>query len=247
MEKKKLVRVNVQRLANETFFRFMTENKVYYVRYNPQTLEITEFIPEYDIALTDLDLALEHIRKSRETERIAELDSEFDASFSGMSEYVRSCCKHYNAEVQRAAENIAVIFHQYGNIGKQPYREELASSYNFLQAVREHAADVSLLNLSPWLDAHEAKAAALAALLDTRTNETAQQTQIRVFDARRRMEKVYQQITDRIDAVINLRGAANLGGFCETYNAHATEYKNTLAQHLGRIHKQDEESRASEL
>jgi membrane-anchored protein YejM (alkaline phosphatase superfamily) len=237
MAKKKLVRIETQRLSNETFFRFMTENKVYYLRYNPETLEIVEFVTEYDGALEELDLSLERILKSDETDRIAVLDGEFDTSFTGMAGYVQSCRKHYDPVVQRAAVNLDIIFDQYGNIGKQPYRQELASSYNFLQSVRERADDVTALNLAPWLDAHEEKAAALATLLDTRTDEAAQQLQIRVFDARRRMEKVYQLITERIDAVINLRGTEALGGFYETYNAHATEYKNTLAQHLGRIRK----------
>jgi hypothetical protein len=240
MAKKKLVRIETQRLSNETFFRFMTENKAYYLRYNPETLEIVEFVVEYGDALEELDLALERIRKSDETDRIAVLDSEFDTSFTGMSEYVQSCRKHYDPAVQRAAENLGIIFKQYGNLGKQPYRQELASSYNFLQSVRERTDDVTALNLAPWLDAHEEKAAALATLLDIRTDETAQQSQIRAFDARRRMERVYQLITERIDAIINLRGTEVLGGFYETYNAHATEYKNTLAQHLGRIQKKKE-------
>jgi hypothetical protein len=37
MTKEKLVRLETQRLPNETFFRFMSENKVYYVKYNTNT------------------------------------------------------------------------------------------------------------------------------------------------------------------------------------------------------------------
>jgi hypothetical protein len=38
----------------------------------------------------------------------------------------------------------------------------------------------------------------------------------------------------------DLRGKDFAGGFYAEYNAHATEYKNTLAQHLGRIRKEKE-------
>jgi hypothetical protein len=224
----------------------MSENKVYYVKYDPRTLEITEFIPEYDAALGDLDAALERIRKSAETDRIAVLDAEFDTTYSGMEGYLRVCLKHFSPDVRHAAENLAVVFDKYGNIGRQPYRQELGSSVNILQDLRARAADVNAVQLQPWMDAHEGAANALAALLDVRTSEDAQQTDIRVIDARRRMENVYQQTTDRLDAVINLRGKDFAGGFYAEYNAHATEYKNTLAQHLGRIRKDNGELKTEE-
>jgi hypothetical protein len=215
----------------------MTENRVYYMKYDPQTLEIGVYMVEYDTSLSDLETALERIRKSPETVRIAELDTRFNASFSGMAEYVRASLKHYSPDVRRAAENLIVVFEHYGNIGRHPYRQELGESFNLMQDLRARMADVELLQLFPWMSAHEADANALAALLDARTGDEAQQTDIHVFDARRSLEAVYQQITNRIDAVINLRGKDFAGGFYAEYNAHATEYKHTLAQHLGRIKK----------
>jgi hypothetical protein len=223
------------------FFRFMSENKVYYIKYNPQTLEIEEFMVEYDAALGDLDTALERIRKSAETDRIAVLDAEFDTSYTGMEGYVRVCLKHFSPDVRHAAENLVIVFDQYGNIGRQPYRQELASSVNLLQDLRARAADVATVQLQPWMEAHEEAANALAALLDARTGEDALQTDIRVIDARRRMENIYQKTTDRLDAKINLDGKDFVPGFYAEYNAHATEYKNTLAQHLGRIQKKNGE------
>jgi hypothetical protein len=241
--KEKLVRLETQRLSNEMFFRFMTENKVYYVKYDPATLEIAGLMPEYDAALDDLDTALERIRKSSETDRIAVLDAEFDTSYSGMEGYVRVCLKHFSPDVRHAAENLVIVFDKYGNIGRQPYRQELGSSVNLLEDLQARAADVDAIQLRPWMEAHEAAANALAALLDIRTGEDAQQTDIRVIDARRRMENIYQKTTNRLDAVINLRGKDFAGGFYAEYNAHATEYKNTLAQHLGRIRKTNGELR----
>jgi hypothetical protein len=129
-----------------------------------------------------------------------------------------------------------VVFDHFGNIGKQPYRQELATSHNVMQELQERQSDVAALNLSPWMMAHSEAAQSRAAALNIRTDETAKKPCIRVADARRRMEAVYQQVTDRIDAVVNLRGKDALGGFYDEYNAHATEYKNTLAQHLGRVH-----------
>ncbi|MDR1406802.1 MAG: DUF6261 family protein [Tannerella sp.] len=231
----KLVRVRTHALANELHFRFHTENDVLYTKYDPASLGIPNFIGPFRNKLSELDIALERIRKSADTTRAAAADHEFDVSYSGLHEYARSCLHHFDPAVRHAAENLDVVFGHYGNIGKESYRQELAASYNLMQDLRARKDDVIALNLEPWMQAHEQAAAALAAILDERTEETAQQTELRVGRTRRELDAVYQQITDRIDAMINLNGRDFVPGFAAEYNAHALEYKNKLAQHLGRI------------
>jgi hypothetical protein len=232
----KLVRVRTHALANELHFRFHAENEVLYTRHNPESLGIQTFIAPFRAGLSDLDAALERIRKSADTARAAAADRDFDMSFSGLREYARSCLHHFDPAVRRAAENLDVIFAHYGNIGKEAYRQELASSYNLAQDLRARKDDVTALGLEPWIQAHEEAAAALSAILDERTGETAQQTDLRVGQTRRELDALYQRITDRLDAMINLNGRDFVPGFVAEYNAHALEYKNRLAQHLGRIH-----------
>ena len=232
----KLTRLRTHALANEVHFRFHTENEALYTKYDPAALGIQPFIAPFRAGLSALDTALERIRKSADTARAAEADRDFDLSFSGLHEYARSCLHHFDPAVKRAAENLDVVFAHYGNIGKEAYRQELASSYNLMQDLRARKEEVTLLNLEPWMQAHEQAAAALAAILDERTGETAQQTELRAGQTRRELDAVYQQITDRIEAMINLNGRDFVPGFVAEYNAHALEYKNRLAQHLGRIH-----------
>jgi hypothetical protein len=111
----------------------------------------------------------------------------------------------------------------------------LYSSSNLLQDLRARTSEVTALNLEPWLAAHEQAAHMLADLLNARTGETAKQTDLNARQVRHEIDAIYQQITDRIDAMINLHGKDFVPGFVAEYNAHATEYKNKLAQHLGRI------------
>lgn len=238
--KEKLVRVSTNTMSNELFFRFMVENREYYQKYGPAQLDINVYMVEYDEALSILDAALEHVRKSPDTTRIALLDAQFGSTFSGMESYTKAFLNHFDSNMRAAAENLMVIFNHYGNISRQPYREELASSYNLLQDLRQHPNEVNKLTLEPWIQAHEAVANELSALLESRTSSAAKQTGIRVTDARRQIENIYQRITDRLDAVINLHGATHLGEFYAEYNAHASEYKNMLAQHFGRLRKKKE-------
>ncbi|MDR1156313.1 MAG: DUF6261 family protein [Bacteroidales bacterium] len=230
-----LIRVKTQSLPNELHYRFHVENGDLYTKYGVDPLGIREYDEPFRTKLVDLDKALERIRKSADTERIAAADVEFDRSFSGMSEYTRSCRNHYDPAMRPSAENLLVVFDHYGNIGKEAYRQELASSSNLLQDLRAKTSDVTALNLEPWMAAHEQAAHALADLLNVRTGETAKQTDLNARQVRSEIDAVYQRITDRINAMINLHGKDFVPGFVAEYNAHATEYRNRLAQHLGRI------------
>jgi hypothetical protein len=231
----KLIRLTTRLLTNELHFRFHRENEALYDKYDPNPLGIQEFIDPFKEALKKEDAALAYIRKSAETKRIAELDATFDFTFEGMRDYTFVHLKHYHETVRHAAENLKVVFDKYGNIGREPYRQELGSSYNLLQDLRSCKEEIEMINLIPWMDAHETVAKELAALLDKRTSESAKKTDLRMVEARQEVDMFYQQITDRIDAMINLRGKDFVPEFYNNYNAHATEYKVNLAQHLGRV------------
>jgi hypothetical protein len=113
----RLVKVRTYVLPNELYFRFHTENDNLYAKYGEILLGIDIYIVPFRSRLADLDTALERIRKSPETKRIAEADRDFDTSFSGLAEYTRSCLHHFDPAVRRAAENLDVVFDHYGNIG----------------------------------------------------------------------------------------------------------------------------------
>jgi hypothetical protein len=245
-EIEELVRVKITAFPNELHFRFHSENKVLYELHDPNRLGIRDFIDPFGQALQDEDTALEHIFKSAETNRIAEADKRFDFSFLGMKDYANCCLKHYQVEVRYAAENLDVVFEKYGNIAKLPYRQELAASYNLVQDLYSRNADIETLKLIPWIDAHQKAADELAALLDKRTEETAHQTNLTVKDTRQEVDSYYYQITDRIDAMININGASFAEEFIKVYNAHAIEYKNRFAQHLGRIQSGKETDKEKE-
>jgi hypothetical protein len=216
---------------------FMTENRIIYIKYGLNLLGIEEFMPDYDAFLAEENMALEVVRKSAETDRIASANVEFDNSFIGMRNFTKSNLKHYDPAVCYAAENMWVVFKHFGNITTQPYRQELGLSVNLLQELRARASDYATLGLSPWADAHEKAANTLAEMLSERNIEVSKQSKLRTREVRLYMDTVYQKITDRVDAKINLVGKDFAGNFYAEYNAHATEYKHKLAQHLGRIKK----------
>ena len=236
-----LVRVRTHKLTNETHLGFHFENRSIFARYNPDSLSIQLLFVSYTQAVDNEDIALEEVRRSAETPRIAAADGEFDESFIGMHTFLQACLKHVSPDVRYAAQNLEVVFHKYGNIGKHAYREELAMSHNLLQDLRERPADVAAVGLGIWMDAHEQAAVKLRELIDERSTEVAARTTLRVKETRHETDHIYQQILSRLEAMINLNGVDFVPGFVAAYNTHATEYRNTLAQHLGRVHAKKEE------
>ena len=236
-----LVKIPLRLLPNETLFSFTTENGEYFTKYNPETLGIAEYMPDYNASLTAFRNSLEPIEKSADTERIAKADEDFNESYRALSGYVKSCLLHYSVTVRRAAENLSPVFAKYGNIGRNPYSKELGMSKNLRQELSEREDDVKAMGLTPWINAHAAKAEVLDELIKARTYKDSKKVRVRTIDARRQLEAIHKKIVDRLDAMINIHGENYVEGFVAEYNAHATRYKNALAQHLGRLHKKSDD------
>jgi hypothetical protein len=234
-----LIGVTISRFMNGTHYQYLLEVLELLKKHDPNPLGIQPFFDSFQIVINDEGVALEHITKSVETERIAKLDDKFDFTFGGMRDYTHSFLRHSGEAERYAAENLTVIFEKYGNIGKQPYRQELALSHNLLQDLRKHPADIETIKLTPWIDAHETAASELLALLEKRNEEISQQSSLRVKDARHESDIVYHKIVNRINAMINLNGKDYVPGFFNEFNTHATEYNNKYAQHIGRIQAND--------
>lgn len=237
-----LVRVRTYKFTNEQHLGFHIENKDIFINFGTEELGIQPLIESYAKAINDEDLALEQIRRSPDTVRIAEADEEFNQSFSGMHTYLMACRKHVDPAVRRSAENITVAFTKFGNIAKYPYRTELIMSRNLIQELRERTYDVSKIGLELWMNAHEQTAIKLRELLDARAVEIAGRTKLNVTETRRETDNSYQRVIARLEAMINIHGVDYVPGFVDAYNTHATEYKNALAQHLGRIHAEKSKS-----
>jgi hypothetical protein len=241
-----LVGVSLSQFPNNLHFPYTSESLALFMKYNPSTLGIKEFFDPFELSFQKLDTAFEYSPKSPETERIARLDEEFDLTFAGMRNYSFSFLKHFNEDDRYAAENLKIIFDKYGNIARQPYRQAIGSSHNLVQELRNRPDDIQKINLTSWIDAHEAAAKKVADLLDKRIEEMSQQTNLRIREVRQEVDFYYHKIVNRINAMINIHGKDYVPGFFEEFNRHATEYNNKYAIHIGRIQAEKEKNKDKE-
>jgi hypothetical protein len=233
-----LLGVPVSQLPNGLHFSYNEGTKNLLQKFNPDPLGVMEFFDPYGGAIVNLDIAFEYSPKSPETDRIVKLDEIFDDTFSGMKNYVYAYLKHRGDTERYAAENLKVIFDKYGNIAKESYREALTYSHTLLQELKNHPAEIKVLLLTPWMDAHEKAAKEMRDLMEKRNEDMAHQTHIKVREARKEVDYYYHKIVNRINAMINLHTKDYVPGFYDEFNQHATEYNNKYAQHLGRLREE---------
>jgi len=221
-------------LRNEEWFQFYTEVKELMDSYDPVSLGIAILFGRFIMLFADADTALEIIRKSITTERIADADNSRDNIFRGFADAVKSASNHFDADKRDAAKYLQNILNHYGNIARKLYDEETAAIYNFIQEVRIKPAYLTKLELTDWIDQLEIENKAFDALLEKRYNEEAAKTTLRMKDIRTETDRCYRDMLDRIDAFILINGEDQYSDFVNELNVRVKRFKDMIAQRKGR-------------
>jgi hypothetical protein len=204
--------------------------------YNTATsLGVEQDYAAYLIAHNKEDVALELIRKSAITKKIAEADTTRDITFRGLTDFVRTSTQHFNTDKREAAYQLKVVLDHYGNLAHKSYAAETASIYNLLQELNDkYAAEIAQVGIGDWVSQLEADNAAFQTLLDARFAETAGKTDLRMKEVRKEIDIIYRRIIARIEAYMLLNGDALYIPFVRALNARVAFYATLIAQRKGR-------------
>ena len=222
-------------LRNEEWFQFYTEVKELIDSYDPESLDIAALFSVFVVLYGDVDTALEIIRKSITTERIANADTTRDNTFRGFADAVKSACNHFDAEKRDAAKYLQNILDHYGNIARKLLDEETASIYNLVQEVRVKPAYLTLLGLTDWVDQLEIENKAFEALMEKRYSEESSKTTLKMKELRVETDRCYRSILDRIDALILINGKDRYADFVKELDVRSQRFENMLAARKGRV------------
>ena len=222
----KISKIDIHSLRNDAHFQFNTEFKDLVTKFNPQTLKVETLFNSYLPLWEREDEALKKINKSALTEKIQEADKARDETFAGMVEINKGMCHHFNKKTAEAAHRVKIVLDTYGNVAKKTLNEETSAIYNLLQDLRleKYAADVATSNITDWADELERRNQALEGFMKERFDETAAKCDIVLKQARAEVDKVYHQITERIDALVIVEGLETYEAFIRTLNAVVAKY-----------------------
>ena len=230
----KIKRIYLHKLRNEEWFNFFAEFKIFVEEVSSGTLNIVEQFALFLALYADVDSALEKLRKSIYTTAIVSLDEQRDEAFSGLTAAVHSASHHFVPDMREAAKTLQTLWEHYGNLAVKPFNEETAGIVNFIQELRgKFAPAIQTLGLVEWVNELERRNNAFEALVLERNRDNAGKTDLSVFDLRRKINRCYLDMVERIEAQILLQGEAQFATFVKTLNTNIERYIATLNRRKG--------------
>jgi len=230
-----IFKLKSRRLHNEEHFQFHTEFKGLVVQNTPATLGIETQYPGYELSFANETEAIAFIRKNPISDEIVVADDKRDFTYRGLDNTIKACGNHFDPLSRQAAARIQVVFDHYGNLTVKPYDEETAAISSLISELNDnHAADVTTLGITGWINELQANNAAFDALMKGRYSKEAVKTQLRMKQVRLEVDTAYKQITNRINALIIVNGETGYKGFVDELNQRIGKYNNNLSVRLGR-------------
>jgi hypothetical protein len=241
MKKYIIIRFNYESLRNETHVVYHETFNGLVQKYDPDRLGIRPvydaYLPLYTVEVSVLDI----IRKSGYTEEIDAQDRLRGTLIHGFTGAVKSMRKHFDVEVQQAAQKIESILKHYGNIAFKPFDQETAAIDDLIKELNDkYEAEIRLLMLGDWLRQLDIENQKFKALMSERYVETAQRPSTNMKMARTDTDKAFRAILNMLDALIMVNGASQYEAFVNELNAVSERYKTQLAQSAGRRKDKDE-------
>ncbi|MDR0725103.1 MAG: DUF6261 family protein [Prevotellaceae bacterium] len=236
----KIRRIRLNKLRNEEWFNFFKEFKAFVEEFFPQTQDIEELFTVFLTLYAMSNSALDKIIKSGLSSVIVQLDEERDSRLRGMTAAVRSGLYHYDAGKCAAAEKIAEVLDHYGDIALRSYNEETAAIYSLLQDLRGPYADaVQTLELNGWIDELDNSNQNFEKAILDRHREILGKTDVNMLDVRRKTDRCYLDIVERIEALMLIHGDGEFAPFVTVLNNNIDRYITVLNRRSGNKKNED--------
>lgn len=231
----KIGSIVTSQLRNDAHFQFHTEFRDLVFRQNPQFLKIKPQFDEYQALFSSEDEALKRINKSAITKKIHEADKARDETFSGMTEFNKAMCKHFDSTKRDAALRVQVVLHTYGNVTVKPINEQTSALYNLLQDLKsaQYLEDSEKSGVLEWANELELRNKAFERLVKERFDEAASKSDVVLRQARKKIDESYRTICDIINVYVVLDGAANYETFIKTLNIIISRYGGRAGKRRG--------------
>jgi hypothetical protein len=229
----KISRIYFGNLRNEAHYQFIAAFIALVIKYPLIEEKLGDLFVLLQRLFVREDAAVDYIRKSDYSAKIAEADRRLDNAVTGFSETVRGALHHFSPEVVDAAQSLKNLLKTYGNIIRKHYDEELAAVTNLLQDLEgAYAEKVRLIgNLPEWVTEIRSASEVVTALLASRNAEKAGKPQERVVNIRREITPVYRYIVARIETVALTEGDSAYAPFVQEWNALVERFNYIRLQH----------------
>jgi len=231
----KISKISPAHLRNNEHFQFHTDFKELVTKHGAGALKI---LAQFDVYLTLYDTEDEGIKKINKSAITAEIhaaDKARDEIWSGMKKMNTAALKHFDPEIQKAAQRLKILFDTYGNVSALPLNEQTSAVYNVLQDLQgKYAADVAAVGIGQWVTELQERNEAFKALRKDRFDEAALKSDVVLREARLALDEAYRVIVERLGAMVVMEGEAEFAPFIRDLNLIVDEYNGILARRTGK-------------
>lgn len=237
---KLIKRLEYERMRNEKHVEYHETVDGIFVKYNPETLNISAEYGVYKAAYNKEVSALDFIAKSAITTDIKKQNDARNAIYRGVVDAVRSLLNHFNADKKAAARRIDVVVSHYGNLSLKAMDDETAAIDDFLRELNDnHVADISLLGIDEWLSQLLAENVRFKELMKARYDESAKRPTIRMKDERKVVNKAFRNMLDQVEALVRVNGVGIYANLIRDLNVVTERYKALLDRGKNSEEKED--------
>lgn len=228
--------LSLVRLHNEEHFQFNTSFKDLVVKSTPAALKIETLFTAYLSCYAKEMEALNLVKKSAISDDLSEADAARDGIFRGMSDAIKSALNHFNADMREAANRLQILLDRYGNVSVKTFEAETGAINSLIADLNtSYTADVTKLQLAPWVSELAQRNKAFDDLKNSRYSAEATKTMLRMKDERQKVDAAYRALVERLNALIIVEGEAAYADFVNELNKRIEGFNNTIAIRKGKL------------
>lgn len=230
----KILTFALSRLHNDEHFQFQMSFKNLVLTFSLLAMKLGGLFSNFQLLLDNEAIALDKVLKSTLTKQMEIADNLRDETFRGFSDAVKSAHNHFRIEVRQAAERLQVLLDRYGNLAAKSDEGETGSLIALINDLNTtYAADVAIVGLNEWVTELNANNLAFDNLKNNRYTEQTKRTQLVMKQERAKVDAVYNQMVDLINAYILVEGETPYADFVNELNQRIVSHSNTLAIRQG--------------
>jgi hypothetical protein len=218
-------------LPNETHYSFFEKvNREIIAAGEEVKKSVQSLIPVFDKWFAVEKDNLNSGRKSNLTAEIAKADRELDEIMRGFAAQVSAAQRNFSTDIAEAALRLHNMLNEYGggNVAQKPYQQEIGAVFGILANLNgDRSADLTATGLDAWKPQIANTHAALLALLEQRDSEMLDKPGINFRETRREIEKVWHQITEKVDAGETIGLSEDFQKFIDRLNPEIERLNNT--------------------
>lgn len=224
-----------QLLRNEEAHQYFSDFILLVNSESVETLGIATQFASFTSLANQLSTGLQQIKASMHTKKVADADQSRDDAYRGIYTLIKAYCMHYDNEVADAALRLRKVFNNFGDPSAMPYFQETATITTLTnELTTKWDADLTKLGIKVWVQELVALNTNFNALITERTVEEAEKPKVNIKQTRQEIDKIYNTIVKRVNALMLLNGETQYLSFANKLNEMIDGYRNLTAIRKGR-------------